>query len=342
MAKLCILYQLALCLYQVQSLRIPNAELRQHTDLSIDSEDLSQEVNDGEKEESEVVADAADTEEARLDELAIQTFVPSAQLISQWLSTEKKHGVDFGHLQQSLPENCKSEVMGKKFKKKECADPWIQTKKCENAFEIPGYRLGDEFYQFLSLRNTADFAKFYFPNSIGDLYWRRHHKKSDYDTMNKVVDDPEYKDFERPDEKTLVIHVRGYDILTQSLVKEVNKGMYQQGNAYYKKVAEHAFKLNFTSATIVTGDHYVTQRAALTGKNTSAGEAIRATDRKINAIKEIFTEKGFTTVNVRRNMNADCDFVYMVNAKAFVPSGGGFDSLAATLVKKRGGTVMRK
>jgi len=288
--------------------------------------------------------DEGDATEAELDDQAFQTFEPSKQLIAEW----KDSGVHFARLEQSLPEMCKDEVMGRKMQKKECADPWIETKKCENAYEIPGYRLGDEFYQHLSTRNTAGLAQFYFPKSVGDLYWRKRHGKSDYNAMNEVVDDPEYKDFERPDEKTLVIHVRGYDILTKSMVKEVNKGGYQKGESYYQKVAEDAFNLGFTSATIVTGDHYVTQRAALAGKNATgnptkfqiaADEAMRGTDEKLAMIKKTFEEKGFTTIKVRRNMNADCDFIYMSNAKYFAKGAGQFTQTIAEMVTMKGGEV---
>merc|ERR1719217_1656777 len=100
--------------------------------------------------------------------------------------------------------------------------------------------------------------------------------------MNEVVDDPEFKDFERPDASTIAIHVRGYDSYDAANVKKYEKQL-----KYYNKVAERASKMGFSNATILTGDHHLTQIAALKNHTLSAAakKSIQATEKKIASIE---------------------------------------------------------
>merc|ERR1719191_1325178 len=140
------------------------------------------------------IFDDGDAEEARLDELAIEGFQPSKRLEAGWISANQKlNGVGFSREKDSaVPLQCVEEVKKKLFKNRACADTWFESRDCTKPFEIPAYRLGDEFYEYLSTKNTGQYAQFYFPGSIGDLYWSKHHQRKDLKTMNQIVDDPRF------------------------------------------------------------------------------------------------------------------------------------------------------
>merc|ERR1719265_738011 len=53
--------------------------------------------------------------------------------------------------------------MKKKTKTEACKDPWIKTEDCKLAYEVPNYRLGDLFFQYLCAPCNAQYTQHYFP-----------------------------------------------------------------------------------------------------------------------------------------------------------------------------------
>jgi hypothetical protein len=342
-------------------LRAPGSDLKEVGDKLLDSE-KEQELEqhdmffgyDKYKDASTTHVASCETSEdwdaiERLcEEQAVLDFKPSERLIEEWTGKSKAVSLKIAEsdmTEKNLPEQCRLEIMKKQKKHEECRDPWIKTKNCHNSYEIPNYRMGDLFYQFLCFTCNAQYTQWYFPKSIGAEYWKAHKHPQDYDAMKQVILSDEYKSYERPDKKTLVLHVRGFDVMT---VHKTEK-QYRKGDSYYQKVAKVAAKEGFDKVVIVTGDHWLSQVNNLQngGKNGTLdktaqvkfAEALQATSYRVQTIAKIFSDENLY-VTKRQNWNADCDFIFMANAKGFVPSGGTFDHLVTEMVKRLDGKII--
>jgi len=68
------------------------------------------------------------------------------------------------------------------------------------------------------------------------------------------------------------------------------------------------------------------------------GKSLSKSKEYINKIVDYTKANGYD-VSLRFNEDADTDFVYMSNAKYFMPSIGGFSALVTQMVNNRGGFV---
>lgn len=241
-----------------------------------------------------------------------------------------------------IPEACKSDIKNQLAVNKQCADQWSQTKDCKAAFKVPNYRLGDLFFGISGLKQNQEWTQFYFPDSIGGKYIQKKQKIKDFDTLTSILDSSEYASFERPDNHTLVVHLRAYDIYVFGA-----QAGYTKNAIYYAKAAIQAVSKGFKKVMIVSGDHWVTQRRnGLEGyvrghySDQDLERAFDGTKKKMAETKAIFAKAGMS-VDEKVNGNADCDFLYMANALAFVPSRGNFDALITRMVELRGGQIIR-
>lgn len=291
--------------------------------------------------------------ERKCDEEAVKNFHPSQWLISEWTKTaktpklkivEQDAETDSDTDLANLPDQCRQEIMKKKTKTEACKDPWIKTKDCKHAYEVPNYRLGDLFFQYLCAPCNAQYTQHYFPGSIGDHYWKEKKSAQDYKALERILKSDAFKDYEKPDTDTLVLHVRGYDVMTV----HSDQPQYRRPNDFYIKVAQKTASLGFKKAVIVTGDHWTTQVENLQNHGAQGeldkhatvtfANALKATSWRVNQIAQIFNKTGME-VSKRMNWNSDCDFVFMSNAKAFVPSGGTFDTIVSKMVRSLNGTI---
>merc|ERR1719473_1063865 len=249
-------------------------------------------------------------------------------------------------VQSKLPEECVADIKARMLRDEKCADPWWATKDCSKPFEVPNYRLGDLFFELsvsgYSYKQNRDWTSFYFPESVGARYLKIKKQKKDYDALRNVLDSEAFDDYVKPDNNTLVLHLRAYDIYFFG----ADAG-YTKSAAHYKNMANKAKKNGLNKVVIVTGDHWMTQKmSGVTGyvrSNKAITEqamkrAIEKSDAKRAEIKNTFESAGFS-VSERVNGNADCDFVFMANARHFVPSHGNFGGLTYGMVQKAGGTL---
>merc|ERR1719359_383974 len=132
----------------------------------------------------------------------------------------------------------------------ECADPFAGKESCSKAYELPMYRLGDAILYSKCTKCTGKLHTYiskFFPKSIVAKYLAKigANKNLQYDKLSEVLDDQEFKDFEKPRPDELVVHLRLGD----------SYAFMQRGDNYYKNRAgaiqtEH---LNITSVTLVYG-----------------------------------------------------------------------------------------
>lgn len=248
---------------------------------------------------------------------------------------------------EGLSAECRQTIRQNKMVSKECVDPWPKTRDCKKPYQVPSYRLGDLVQKTGGIVSNKEWTQFYFPESIGAKFLARtRHKRPTFLQSTKIlreIVDSDYKDYDKPDENTVVVHVRAYDALIHKGTSEVG---YTRNNHYYQKIAQRALSKNLTKVMLVTGDHRVTQAADGTWGNyggtkftkTNMDEAISRTKAKLAEVKNIFTSVGFEA-DARNNWNADCDFVFMSSARYFVPSGGAFSNVISTMVEQSKGTV---
>merc|ERR1719160_506176 len=115
-----------------------------------------------------------------------------------------------------------------------------------------------------------------------------------------------------------------------------------RGISYYQDFAKKMKGLNLSDVVLVTGDHKIAQRAALKGpkskENAAAAEAEKLTAHRLKQVQKTFEREGMK-VTQRVNHNADCDLIYMSNAKRFVVAGGTYSRLISMMVKLNGGQV---
>jgi len=290
------------------------------------------------------------TDDVHLDDLerelelkAAQTFEPSKELTAAW-KTALQHtskldlkNKQFAHASLSVANisaECKDNIRHALQTNPACADPWDKTSLCQHAYEIPSYRLGDLFYESSNPKETASYMKFFFPHSVAAKYLNACSRKSDMPALLHIVDSPEYAAYERPSPKAVIVHLRLGDVLYK------NKPGYMHNDGYYQRHATKMVKEGLTSVVLVTGDHRILQKAALDmdGAAGQLNSSTTQTEKRTQKIENMFKEHGLT-VTKRINYNADCDLVYMANARTFVESGGGYSRLVSALVKLKGGSV---
>lgn len=320
-------------------LAIDNNNLWQNSDLELELIALSKNLKtafdlksfDKWQQSWEEVGQALDDLERKFEEEAQHNFMASQALISQW-----------DHKSNSITDECTRDIQEGLRRNPECADPWPKTKICSVPYALPNYRLGDLFYGFDGGEGSRhqNMTLFYFPDSIASKYLRTKTRKArDYEALDAVVNAEEYARYEKPDLDTLVVHVRGFDALVE---QQWQAGWFQKTEGAYRAVTRMmnaTHHQNFSKVVLVTGDHRFLQDASKSQQAKEKYEnALRITQEKLNMVRNVFTSAGYQVLD-RVNMNADCDFVYMINAKFFLPSGGTFDQVIEKMAKRRNSTI---
>jgi len=194
------------------------------------------------------------------------------------------------------------------------------------------YRFGDIFKGYLfdnlkgeNLYYLRDINKNY-PNSFGSKYvqysgYPKSFKKNDYDILEKIFNEYNY---DKPDNNTLVIHLRLGDILNTSKTHYID---YYYSYDYYRKLLEKIKKNdNIKKVDIVTGLH--------------TNKLVKESNDRLNIIRNIFDEN--YPVNVIITNNPDKDLYYMCHSKYFCKSGksGGYTNIVSHYVKKNKNNVV--
>ena len=197
------------------------------------------------------------------------------------------------------------------------------------------YRFGDIFsgYIFDNFHNDnspnylRDIEKNY-PNSFGSKYVKysgfpKSYKRNNYDILTQIFEEYNY---DKPDNETLVIHLRLGDILNPSIPKWSE--YYYNTDYYYDLLEKLKHNKNIKKVDIVTGLH----------KNMY----IKESNDRLNKIRNIF--EGNYPVNVIITNDPDKDLYYMCHSKYFSKSGGRgeFTRIISDYVKRNNNIVYEK
>ena len=188
------------------------------------------------------------------------------------------------------------------------------------------YRLGDIVaFGSKSKPLCANSLELY-PDSIGAEYLRRAKcAPKQYSTLAEIVRERLNEDKEA-DSKTVVIHLRAGDVVDRdsrsvdelmkrahlalsSPPRKLPKQLYVRPGGYHELLAGYYRNRGVTKAMILTGYH----------KSSNPAKS----REYVKKVKSIWESKGMK-VQTLVNRPPDEDFLQMVSAVYFVPSGGGF------------------
>ena len=189
-----------------------------------------------------------------------------------------------------------------------------------------GYRLGDMVVREDS-RKQIHGEKFHFkfyPNSIASEYMRRTKKQEDFKTLLEIV--KERNQILQNDDE-LIIHLRTGDDVNQSPYT-VDELLNLKESHKIIKNYNYYDKLNFDKKKI---KKIIIVASVFSGGGTNLKDDFSKSYEYIDKIKKFYETQKYQ-VETRLNGDADDDFVFMTNAKNFVPSGGNYSKLIKNLV----------
>jgi len=186
------------------------------------------------------------------------------------------------------------------------------------------YRLGD-MIKGKQHRDGITFgimsSRFYhylvFPNSIASKYMKRTDNESDLEVLSDIILHNKYS--KNKYNNTIIIHIRTGDVLEpkhckadiQTIIDD-GCGDYCKPFSYYKYQLEQ-IPSSINKITIISGNHdFVKSTKSL---------------QYLELLKQRFADMGYE-VEILYNQHPDKDFTIMCLAKYFIPSAGGFSTLA--------------
>jgi hypothetical protein len=207
------------------------------------------------------------------------------------------------------------------------------------------YRLGDiiEYWNWNEKRRNKKHNYDYlypfnvskrYPNSIGDLYFKRLKKKEkNLEVLYKIVDELSKNNKNIPKNNEVIIHLRIGDVI-EKCDNDVFKYKYSFNNhskGFYTIKLENIKKnINLfknKKVILVYGNHLM---YTLTDTQQKCSELY------LKKIIKLF-EKNKIIFQERQSGDPDEDFVYMCNSKIFYTSGsGGYSNLISGYVRSRG------
>ena len=178
----------------------------------------------------------------------------------------------------------------------------------------------------------------YYPGSIASKYLLATDKRSDIDTLIKIIDT--YKPEIKPLEEELVVHLRVGEVLNHSkysvdefLEKERNFEInspinYVKPLSYYQKIIDNHKELLPKKIKIFSGGCFCDSKL----------KSYEYTKK----IKQFFIDNGFEIIESNSFNNPDDDFVYMARSKHFIQSGGGFSDFISKVIERKKGKIYKK
>ncbi len=206
--------------------------------------------------------------------------------------------------------------------------------------KIYGYRLGDMFRQDYWHKEEKGDKSYHlnnFPISIASEYMRQTNESNNYEVL-KGICDAYFNNNAFPSTNLLIMHLRIGDVIdwrknsvNEFLSKPIAEwwgDIYVQPLSFYKKIALtiKKYQLPIDSIELVGGFH-------------TPLDSVDKSLAYVSAIKGFGESEGFT-VTTRLDHPADDDFLYMINASYFTPSGGGFSKVIKRMVELNGGHII--
>jgi len=173
----------------------------------------------------------------------------------------------------------------------------------------------------------------FFPGTIAWEYLRKKQEAHDYEVLcNDVVRGRSGSLSHLPPPDAVVIHVRlGDDVEWQWRSTDLWDGEDHRKvkNRAYFEAAMEKFPADVKTVVIV---------GSAVHRNYFSDS--KGSEWYVKKVIDLFTRRGYVVIQRLRALPDD-DFVYMSNAKYFLPTGGGYGGQASACVERLGGTPIR-
>lgn len=234
----------------------------------------------------------------------------------------------------------KSEMMktwGKQIQS--ISDEIDDTESCSLYSNNKGYRLGDMISTNWRWKNDGqDYHYKHFPNSIATEYMKKTKENNNYSILYDIVIDRTQKTNDLPDKNDIIVHLRVGDVIEENLddvitilstYSYMNKNQWSNYTPPLEYLDNKISKININKIQkiiLVAGSHFDIK----TPKSC----------KYIEIVKKYFEYKSYK-VELRLGMNSDDDFIFMCNARYFLPStNGGYTKLITNMVKMIGNQLL--
>lgn len=197
------------------------------------------------------------------------------------------------------------------------------------------YRIGDMVSTYSRFLDSGE--KYHlktFPNSIASEYMKKTKKFKKYNILADIVKERSNNTDDLPNDKDLIVHLRVGDVVednSNNLSQILTNYSYNFLHNYTCPIRNIQDKINkskenFDKIILVAGSH----KDILSPRSC----------KYIDVVKKYFENNGHI-VELRLGKNPDDDFIFMSNAKYFIPScSGNYTFLVKKIVKILGGKVL--
>ena len=197
------------------------------------------------------------------------------------------------------------------------------------------YRIGDMVSTYSRFLDSGE--KYHlktFPNSIASEYMKKTKKFKKYNILADIVKERSNNTDDLPNDKDLIVHLRVGDVVednSSNLSQILTNYSYNFLHNYTCPIRNIQDKINkskenFDKIILVAGSH----KDILSPRSC----------KYIDVVKKYFENNGHI-VELRLGKNPDDDFIFMSNAKYFIPScSGNYTLLVKKIVKILGGKVL--
>lgn len=197
------------------------------------------------------------------------------------------------------------------------------------------YRIGDMVSTYSRFLDSGE--KYHlktFPNSIASEYMKKTKKFKKYNILADIVKERSNNTNDLPNDKDLIVHLRVGDVVednSNNLSQILTNYSYNFLHNYTCPIRNIQDKINkskenFDKIILVAGSH----KDILSPRSC----------KYIDVVKKYFENNGHI-VELRLGKNPDDDFIFMSNAKYFIPScSGNYTFLVKKIVKILGGKVL--
>jgi hypothetical protein len=197
------------------------------------------------------------------------------------------------------------------------------------------YRIGDMVSTYSRFLDSGE--KYHlktFPNSIASEYMKKTKKFKKYNILADIVRERSNNTDDLPNDKDLIVHLRVGDVVednSNNLSQILTNYSYNFLHNYTCPIRNIQDKINkskenFDKIILVAGSH----KDILSPRSC----------KYIDVVKKYFENNGYI-VELRLGKNPDDDFIFMSNAKYFIPScSGNYTLLVKKIVKILGGKVL--
>lgn len=211
-------------------------------------------------------------------------------------------------------------------------------------FSIP-YRLGDMIKGWGrdDEKNGIKAHFKYYPNSIVSKYLKKTNDNNNIEVLNEVCDIIKKRNNVKiPFPNELVIHLRLGDVIENSKYSSTQHwenylNSEGPGLPGYKYIKPKSFFINVIKK--IKNKHKNIDKIILIWGDHKNLKSLKKSNEYIKRINDLFNRHHYD-VNVFFNRDADEDFIYMSNAKYFVPTGGGFSKLISKMVQFNNNNVL--